>query len=33
MFLLRELSFCMLDTGVEEFLRQKEKPTYPIHCI
>ena len=31
--ILRELSFLMLDTGVEEFLRQIKKSTYPLTAV
>ena len=29
----RELSFLMVGTGVEEFLREVEKFSYPIHYV
>ena len=31
--ILRELLFLMLDTGVEELLRQIKKSTYPLNLI
>ena len=31
--ILKELTFLMLGTGVEEFLRHMESSTYPIHNI
>ena len=30
---LREMSFVILGTGVEEILRQMEKFSYPVHYI